>query len=853
MPGVLNRLLLAALLASPGMAAAAEQPEDLEFFEKKIRPVLVRHCHECHSAEAARSGKLKGRLQLDTREGIRAGGDSGPAVVPGKPTESLLLDALRYEAFEMPPEGMLPEQIVADFQHWIERGAADPRDGQSVDDKPALDLVKARQFWSLRPVRPSPPPEVSDPDWAANPIDRFVRAKLQEHRLEPAGLADKRSLLRRLSFDLIGLPPTPTELEAFLSDDSPEAYSRQVDRLLASPHFGERWGRHWLDLARFSESCGSTRNMVWHHAWRYRNYVIDAFNRDLPFDQFVREQIAGDLLPAESPEERDRQTVATGLLALGPKALDETKREVFRMDLIDEQIDVVSRVFLGLSVACARCHDHKFDPIPTRDYYALAGIFRSTETLYGAGPMGIRGVNDSPLQPIGPQAAELAAPAAEHFRRVQEQTQTRNTARSDRYRVVRKVADLKRQLEQPAAEKAPDKAALSAEIETLEAEIKRWDEKIAGLDKELNALVDQPPPQPDYAMAARDASQIENCRVHVRGETTNLGDSVPRGVLQVLPVEQAAIGADESGRRQLAEWLASPDNPLTARVAVNRVWQHLLGRGLVTTPDDFGTSGMRPSHPELLDHLAAGFMADGWSLKRLIRSLVLTRTYRLGSQVAEANQQIDPDNVWLWRRRPRRLEAEAFRDAILATSGELETSSYSQSEVARLDPLKQPEFNFALALKPEQMEHAHRSVYLPIVRGNLPEMLKLFDFADPNRPVGQRDETIVPAQASFLMNSPWMIAQARRTAQRLLEEVPGDDVQRIERLYELAFARLPSEAEVNESLDFLGQRLELLPVASPAKGKPATRQPVVAEDPRLEPWTSLCHAVLASAEFRYVQ
>jgi hypothetical protein len=826
-----------------GGPAAAEEAREIEFFEARIRPVLVRHCYECHSAEAVRDGNLKGGLQLDTRAGIRGGGDSGAAVVPGMAEESLLLAALRYDTFEMPPRGRLPAAVIADFERWIQNGAVDPRDGEPVPHEPTIDLDAAREFWSLRPVARPVVPRVQDEDWPAGDVDRFVLAKLDEQGLEPVGDADRATLLRRVSFDLLGLPPTPRELDAFLADASPSAYERVVDEMLASPHFGERWGRHWLDLARYSESCGSTRNMVWRHAWRYRDYVVEALDADLPYDRFVREQIAGDLLPADDDAARDRQVVATAFLALGPKALDEQNVDVFRMDRIDEQIDTVSQVFLGLSVACARCHDHKFDPVPTADYYALAGIFASTDPLYGLGPQGIRVQHDTELRPIGPDAEALDGPAAEHRRRVGEQTQTYQKARSDRYRVVRRVADAKRMLDLPGA----GVEALAADVATMEAEIAEWDARIETLKQELDELQAGPPPQPAYTMAVRDASEPRDVQIHVRGETTNLGDRVPRGVLRVLPVEAGAIGEGESGRRQLADWIASPHNPLTPRVAVNRVWQHLLGRGLVRTVNDFGVNGARPSHPELLDHLAGRFVSRGWSVKQLVREIVLSRTYRLSSDVDPRANEVDPENEWLWRMRPRRLEAEAIRDAVLVANGRLDRTPLAGSVVEAFDPFTEMEFNFRTSLTEEQRQHRHRSLYLPVVRGDVPEVLAQFDFADPSRPVGERDVTLVPAQASFLTNSPWIVEESRHFADRLFAEEPDDEGSRVERLYRRALSRPPTSAERQRITDFLAEEQELSavdPDSSPAIDGTAVVR---------EKWASICQVVLASAEFRFLR
>ncbi len=665
-------LLAGALFADDKPAA-----KDLEFFETKIRPVLVAQCYECHSAEAASRGKLKGSLTVDSRAGLLKGGDTGPAIVPRKPGESLLLKALKHDAnvSAMPPKEKLSAAVIADFETWIAAGAADPREGPAVVVKRGLSIEEGRKFWSFTPPRRIAPPNVKRADWACNDIDRFVLAKLEQQPLEPFGDTEPQFLLRRLSFDLLGLPPSPEEVAEFVNGwnlASGEVAKQQswlaqtVDRLLARRQFGERWGRHWLDVARYADSNGRDRNVYFYHAWRYRDYVIESLHRDKPFDQFLREQIAGDLLPfgmrsridrpisrnalasgseaqttlepdasafrlIDSPEQRDEQRIATGFLALGAKSFEEQKPEVFRMDVIDEQIELVSRAVLGLSVGCARCHDHKFDPIPTADYYALAGLFRSTQTLAGYGPKGIKATahSHSELQPVGPDAERLGADGLAYLVKLQELTLAQNIARSDRYRVMRRLADAELKLTKPDA----DKTTLEADIARMKAEIKDWDVKVKGHEEALQTAMDSAPPQPGWAMGVRDRETPEDCRIHIRGETTNLGDAVPRGMLQVIALAGGkSVDAKQSGRLELANWLTHRDNPLTARVFVNRVWQHLFGRGLVTTPDDFGVNGARPSHPELLDHLAVRFMDDGWSVKRLVRAIVLSRVYREGSE-----------------------------------------------------------------------------------------------------------------------------------------------------------------------------------------------------------------------------
>lgn len=815
---------------------AADSGDGIVFFEKKIRPTLVKHCYQCHSAVAAKSGKLEGGLQLDTREGIRRGGDAGPAIVPNMPKQSLLLAAVRHEQdLQMPPDGeKLSATVIADFTKWIEMGAPDPRDGKPV--AAAFDFSSARDHWSLQPVRFPALPAVKDTSWPRGDMDRFVLAQCEAEKIKSAGDAPKSVLVRRLFFDLIGLPPTPDEMKTFESDTT-EAV---VDYLLASPHFGERWGRHWLDVARYAESDGRARNVAWHNAWRYRDWVIDAFNSDLPYDQFLSQQIAGDLLPAKDQEQRDRQLIATGFLALGPKSLEERNRELFRMDLIDEQIDVICRGLLGLSVSCARCHDHKFDPVPTSDYYALAGILGSTDTLYGIGPMGIKGVNDSALAPIGPEWKELAGPAAEHLEAVKVQTQKRNTARSDRYRVVRKVADAKRKLGKTA-----DSEELNKQIAEMEAEISDWDNRIKKMDEELAKLVASPPPQPLFAMGARDHSKPEDCRIRIRGEPANHGEVTSRGVLRCVEVSDLpSIGDAESGRLQLAHWLTSSENPLTARVMVNRIWQHLFGRGLVTTPDDFGASGAKPSHPLLLDYLASQFMTQNWSVKKLIREIVLSRTYQQCSDSVGPGDKNDPDNRLLWKMPLRRLEIEPFRDAMLAVSGRLNRQRPEGSAMQQIGVFSDYEFNSKVKVTSEMITTNHRTVYLPVVRGILPEILSLFDFADPNTLVGQRDQTTVPSQSLFLMNSATMIGFAEDTADRLTSNEAASDSERLHMLYQLAVNRQPTKEEQATALAFLKGNQGLLNENGSSSHENNTIK---------EAWISLCHAILASSEFRHVR
>ena len=817
-------------------------------FESKIRPVLVEKCQSCHSVEARGRGKLKGGLYLDTREGLRAGGNSGPSIVVGRPEKSLLIDAIRHatDDLAMPPvEDKLPETVIADFEQWIADGAFDPREGAALQPKKwGMSIEEGKKFWSLIAPQSIPAPQLPGQSWPAGDIDRFVLSKLEEQGLTPVRDADDSSLVRRLYFDIIGLPPSIEEVGAFMrstASNREAALTDVVERLLESPHFGERWGRHWLDAARYADSNGRDRNILFYHAWRYRDYVIDSFQRDKPYDQFIREQIAGDLLPAKDSAQQDEQRIATAFLAIGAKAFEELKPAIFRMDVIDEQIDVISRSVLGLSVSCARCHDHKFDPIPTADYYALAGILRSTQPLYGWGPRGIKTTtfHHSEWQAVGPAAAERFPAARAYYDQLQADTLAFHTARSDRYRVVRKISSAKLEVKSPGA----DEAKLNADIERMEAEVKEWDVKIKAMEAKLDALIDNSPPEPEWTMAVRDRQSIEDSAIHIRGETTQLGAKVPRGVLQVIALDVPATPADQSGRLQLAQWLSHPENPLTARVFVNRVWQKLFGRGLVTTPDDFGVGGARPSHPELLDHLARRFMDHGWSVKRLIRELVLARTYRLSTEKVAANAARDPDNLFLWHMAPRRLEAEVVRDAILAVSGQLNPARPARSFLSRYHARRDAElFTFKPFLTPADLVDTHRSVYLPVVRNALPEIFQLFDFASPERPVAQRDESLVPAQSLFFMNSAWVIEQSEHAARRLFTTASLNDEQRIAMLYQRALARRPTDAEIARVSAFLEGTDELL---TPTKDVAI---------PELTPlraarWASLCQVIFASAEF----
>jgi hypothetical protein len=769
------------------------------FFEAKIRPVLATQCFKCHSSTAE---KLRGGLHVDSRDGLRKGGDSGPAIVPGNLDESLLIQAIRYrdDDLKMPPKAKLPDAVVADFEAWVTMGAPDPRTGPAdATARPPVNLANGKEFWSFRPPKRSLPTTTKRADWPLGEIDRLLLAALEARGLAPVADAGRSRLLRRVTFDLSGLPPTPEEIDAFLADHSPDAFATVVDRLLASPRFGERWGRHWLDVARFAESSGKT-NFTYPQAWRYRDWVIASFNTDKPYDRFAREQIAGDLLPAEDDRNRADRLIATGFLALGSKAHDAENHGQFVLDVIDEQIEATTRAFLGLTVACARCHDHKIDPISQRDYYALSGIFRSTRTCSGTLPGVFPNFNASPLieLPSGAQVPTAIAPLPAAQRAAMEE---------------RRAALVRERDSIPPGEANRDR-------------LRRANSMLAVVHYRL--AIDRPdgPPRA-FAMGARERDEAIDSPLFVRGELDQPGEVVPRGLVRVLCDGAPDSIVAGSGRRELGDWLASPANPLTARVIVNRVWLHLFGRGIVPTPDNFGAAGRPPSHPELLDNLAVEFVTQGWSIKRLIRRIVLSRAYGLDSANDPRNFEADPDNALVWRMSQRRLEAEALRDAMLFISGRLALNPPVGSAVARNGE------GYAGFIRVAGLDASdtHRSVYLPVIRDQVLESLALFDFADPSLVTGERTATIGPSQALYFMNGPFVIRQAEGLAERL-GAVAGGDARMVERAYRLAYARPPTDDERDAALAFLH----------------AFAAPKLAPDA----WPALCQALFAGAEFRYL-
>lgn len=797
------RHILAFLLAGCIRAGAAD---GVAFFESRIRPVLVEHCYECHSAEA---GKSKRGLMLDTKHGIRAGGDTGPAVVPGDTGKSLLLTAIKHgdPDLEMPPKSpTLPNQIIADMEAWIAMGAPDPRESVAkMAERAPVDVKSGRQFWSYQ--KPKMPAA------AAQGIDGFIRAQLKEQKLSPASRAGPRVLLRRLCFDLTGLPPTPAQMAA-MQKGGPAEYARIVDELLQSPRFGERWGRHWLDVARYAESNGRESNLTFPHAWRYRDYVIDAVNADVPFDRFITEQIAGDLLPAQDEAERARLLIATGFLAIGPKGLNEMSKAQFAADVADEQLDAVTRAVMASSVACARCHDHKTEPFSMEDYYALAGIFKSTETFYGNW-IDSENSNHGHLIRLPELQGQVIPGKSISEAQV-------NKLKAD---LAKLNADERAQNDYIAKAKLEGRD-ISGEFHKLLTNALRILWSRGGVEGALETVDDKGRALP-MCMGVRDAKRIVDSPVYDRGELAHPGAVVARGFPRVMDLG-GTPAKQQSGRLELARWLTSRDHPLTARVMANRVWRHLVGAGLVRTVDNFGFSGERPSHPELLDYLAIRLMDQGWSVKALIKEIVMSDTYGQSSIGQEAASSLDPDNRLLSHAHVRRLDAEVIRDSMLAVSGSLDSSRRPGSLVAELDGQSVSLIGFNDKLPKDLDGSRRRSIYLPVIRDHLPDVLEQFDVANPNLVTGDRDVTNVPLQALYLMNGDFVQEQSAALARRLMREEETREG-RVHRAFSLCFNRAPEPRE-----------LALVETFFQAASGDEARQ-----------LAAFCQSLLASAEFRF--
>ena len=1041
-------LIFASLLATIGSLGANE---GIDFFEKKIRPTLIKHCYKCHSAEPEKKGKLKGKLRLDLRESIRGHGESGLiSIVPGKPEESNLYRAIAYLDSEllMPPKSRLEKSVIDDFKLWIEMGAPDPRKGK-LKKNPAksIDFEKAQQFWSFRQPKEPIAPIVKNASWAREDLDLFILTKLEKSQLQPAPLADKGTLIRRATYDLTGLPPTMEEINSFLNDESSDAFRKVVDRLLASPHYGEKWGRHWLDVARYADSNGLDENLAYVNAFRYRNYVINAFNKDKPYDLFVREQIAGDLLkPAhnESETEQHARQIATGFLSVGAKMLAEDDGRKMEMDIIDEQLDTLGRAFMGMTLGCARCHDHKFDPIPTKDYYALAGIFKSTHTMDNHKVVAQwhetelktsellhkqakvdkevnhqkQALNQFKSNASKAIIEEARSHAADYF--IQALIQNRKNALID-YTIkqfennpediqkeiilieaetfsrgnglrskegygegigilissgptnvefdinIPKARAYKLYMRYAAQQSRPGKLFVNNNLtndqvaakttgtwypdsqkwhlegtfklnsgknilkfdwptptphidkllliptsgnnsensfntkhlkqafskqwveqltlakKNIKSPLKKWKvfidnplkpinkktikdirEEFAEIQKndplykllheengpfktpkEVEKLftktnqdklkqlqdglstIEKRRPQTPKAMTVREG-KVQDLKVHLRGDYMTQGELAPRGYLRVIANQKIANPSkNSSGRNEFALWLTN-DNPLTARVMVNRIWLWHFGQGIVRTPDNFGTLGLRPTHPELLDWLAYRFIKNNWSIKQMHRIIMNSAAYRMSSKYQERAYSIDPDNKLWWRFNRRRLLAEEVRDSLLITGNSIELGM--QSQLMQYNPRQYV----------SQNEHPYfsgssRTVYLPVIRSGTFDVLQAFDFGDPAVIQGQRSSTVGAAQALFMMNHN-IVA---KTSKRLATQSNGNPniIGATHQLYEDILRRKPNEQETLRAMKFL------------RFGKSKEE---ASEKPSLQAWKSLAQVLLSSNEFMFI-
>ena len=920
------------------------------FFEKKIRPILVENCYECHSEKAK---KVKANLYLDTRAGWIQGGDSGTVIVPKKPGQSLLFKAISYESndLRMPPDGKLSKEAIKNLQKWILEGAIDPREnemGMKKKQNPISlkELADVRDYWAFKPVQSQPFPKVKMAGWAEDSIDYFVLANLESKKLTPSRYADKYTLLRRIYFDLIGLPPSPDQINDFISDRSPNAFPKVVDELLGSERFGERWGRHWLDVARYADTIGGGRNNPFPNASRYRDYVVNSFNKDKPFDRFVIEQIAGDLMPSKSKLEYNEYLTGTGFLALGPHNYELQDKELLRMEVVDEQLSAVGRAFMGITMGCARCHDHPFDPIPTKEYYSMAGIFRSTNSLVPGNvasfhervlqddfgtqrkeharvltsleerlkeailavrllggkkislirqkrnldPLYLDGivVDDSDAKLIGkwissthtngfvgkrylhddnkgkgtksitfsaniPRKGEYDVQVSytvglnrsnrtpvtimhadgEHKvlldqtkapqilgafksvgrfnfdRRVREVVQI--TTEGTRKVVIADAIRLVPVMKVPSLDKTAKKStADSKKNNMLKVQIKNAEIRVEELKNLIVEHNKKAPPKADKALSVREQKAVGDWHVHLRGGIRNLGPLVPRGFLVVATPRHTSpfpqIPEGSSGRLELAHWVSSPQNPLTARVFVNRAWHHLFGRGIVSSTDNFGKMGSRPTHPELLDDLAQFFIDNKWSIKTLIRKIVLSATYQMSSIANEKALKEDPENQLFSRQNRRRLDAEAIRDAMLLASGQI---TFENSKA-----------------------NQNRSLFQKIDRNKIPEIFTVFDYPNPGLVSGNRNTSTVPTQALFMMNSDFVMRQAVLTAQNIFGRESVDVELKIKLVFLSCLGREPNYDEKKLVYSYLDQSLD---------GETGTKA-----------MEGLVHSLFACLDFRYL-
>ena len=749
------------------LTAQAAGTAGFDFFEKNVRPILVQRCYECHSEE---SGKKKGGLALDTRDTLLMGGDNGPALIAGNPDQSLLIEAVRYQNrdMQMPPKSALPAAETKVLEAWVKMGAPDPRDATSgkAQGPRVINVEAGRQHWAFRPIANPSVPNAKHSATSTNPIDAFIAAKLAEKGLALAPPADPATFIRRATFDLTGLPPTPEAVAAFVRECgqptgailSPKACRMLIDRLLASPQYGEKWGRHWLDVARYADSNGLDENIALGTAWMYRDYVVRAFNADKPFDRFLTEQIAGDLLSAKTPEQRREQVTATAFLNLGAKVLAEPDKEKLVMDTVDEQIETLGRAFLGMTLGCVRCHDHKFDPIRQDDYYALAAIFKSTRS-YSRDRIGaLSTAYETPLAGLDEFAAVYSAERA----------------------LALKIKEV-----------AAAKAALKKNKTT---------ETLAAVDRLMHEQerIEKNLPDLPTVIGVSESDTILPCLpIHIRGSHLTLGKPISRGFPAVMQASKSPLirfPKDRSGRLELAQWLCRAEHPLTTRVIVNRLWTWHFNQGIASTPDNFGLLGSAPTHPELLDWLARWFSNQGWSIKDLHRLIMSSATYQQSSQAVTAT--VDPENHLLYHFPIRRLQAEELRDAMLTAAHQIDLKIGGKTV-----PLRNRQFVFNhTSQDATTYESTRRALYLPIIRNHLYDLFQQFDYPDPSVSTGSRNSTIVSPQALLLMNNDLVMQAADALSDRLFK-LP--DSQRLSMAYQLAFGRDILATEAQRARDFI--------------------------------------------------
>ena len=912
---------------------------DIEFFEKKIRPILVDECYQCHSEE----NKIKGNLRLDWKGGWLSGGDSGQAIIPGQLGKSLLIQAIRHgnDELKMPPKKKLTAQQIEDLEKWVVMGAYDPRSSENTSKaEKKLNLQASRQYWAFQPIKNYPTPKVADEAWPKNSIDHFILAKLEAQNLSPSKKTDSVTLLRRIYYDLIGLPPTPAEIDNLLNlNDSKqkEFIENKINELLMKKDFGIRWGRHWLDVARYADSTGGGRTLLMNEAWRYRDYVINSFHNDKPYNEFVKEQIAGDLMSSSSSEQEMERLISTGFLLLGPTNYELQDKTILEMDIIDEQLDTIGKSFMALTLGCARCHDHKFDPISTQDYYGLAGILKNTKSVVHSNvstwnkrslPLskedeekaknirsqikefqnninglksnlsdaGAKNKNSKNLQGIiidTPDASikgqwvkstsvngfvdanylhdgskekgqksityPIKIPKTGKYEIRASYTSGTNREAKTPYLIKHDEGEstvlINQQIPPPIngsfislgnynfseGEKAHviisnenTKAVVIADsiqilsqthlnhsdpkiakTEKEEAEIKK---EISSLQSKIKELL-RKEPKKIQVIATEDHKKSDDINIAIRGNVHNKGIKTPRQFIEVINYDKTPkFNQKSSGRLHLANWIASDKNTLTARVIVNRVWFHLFGEGIVSSIDNFGHMGTKPSNLELLDHLSIEFIKNNWSIKSLIREIMNSQTYQMNSENNLDKIKIDPENIFLWKQNSRRLDAESIRDTILYVGDNLQSSEGGPS----IKPGTKTEYGYIF-------KSSTRSIYNPVFRNTLPEIMQVFDFADPNMVTGKRTNSSVPTQALYMLNSSFIRENSINAAKKFTLEFNTDNSSKIENAYKKVLGRIPSPKEIQIIQDYLTSQKD-----------------------ELKAWSNIFQSLFSSIDFRFV-